>query len=154
MYHCAACGLDLHTLCARAATAVSCSAHPQHALTLTFTSPYGEGKGFICDVCGRNGAPREWLYRCAECAFDVHLVCDGEAVEAPALQVPYSGSFRGGGGGAAAGRARGDGEGFTENVAQGIAEGLVQGIFGGGGGGVGDGGGGNEFEVETSPGNV
>ncbi|KAG0484366.1 hypothetical protein HPP92_008445 [Vanilla planifolia] len=132
VYHCAACGLDLHTRCAVAPLTVGHPAHPQHALALTFEAPYGEGKGFSCDMCGRGGAAREWMYRCAACEFDSHLACAGAATA-----LAYGGGDRGA---AAVGASGGGGRGgLVESVAQGIAVGFVQGIIGGGGGGGGGG---------------
>ncbi|PKA66459.1 hypothetical protein AXF42_Ash007157 [Apostasia shenzhenica] len=62
-YHCSACVLDLHTLCAVAPEAVTNPAHRAHPLTLAFRPPYGDGEGYTCDVCGRGGGASEWLYR-------------------------------------------------------------------------------------------
>lgn len=47
--------------------------HP-HTLELEFSPPYGNAKGFRCDICGIPGSDH-WLYRCSRCEFDVHLRC-------------------------------------------------------------------------------
>ncbi|CDO98652.1 unnamed protein product [Coffea canephora] len=72
-YHCGSCEYDLHVLCASKPLRFT---HPSHfcQLELTFTNPYGNAKGFSCDVCHKFGS-KQWLYRCSACEFDVHLDC-------------------------------------------------------------------------------
>lgn len=41
---------------------------------MRFSSPYGAGQGFRCDICGNPGFDH-WLYRCDPCQFDAHLHC-------------------------------------------------------------------------------
>ncbi|MQM10039.1 hypothetical protein Taro_042926 [Colocasia esculenta] len=72
-YHCGDCGLDFHPLCASAPASVTHQGHP-HALTLAFSLPPRYTMGFTCDVCGGKGS-KCWLYRCADCEFDVHMSC-------------------------------------------------------------------------------
>ncbi|PIN03612.1 hypothetical protein CDL12_23848 [Handroanthus impetiginosus] len=71
-YHCAACDLDLHTVCAFMRPSVKGAAHV-HTLKLYFEPPY-ENRAFMCDVCGESGS-NHWLYRCDLCQFDAHLKC-------------------------------------------------------------------------------
>eukprot|EP00262_Sarcandra_glabra_P008688 TRINITY_DN22330_c0_g1_i1.p1 TRINITY_DN22330_c0_g1~~TRINITY_DN22330_c0_g1_i1.p1 ORF type:complete len:260 (+),score=14.24 TRINITY_DN22330_c0_g1_i1:106-885(+) len=72
-YHCVACNIDLHVLCATRPLSVSNQSHHQHPLGLAFFPPY-ENKGFSCDIC-KNSSSNTWLYRCNICEFDAHLGC-------------------------------------------------------------------------------
>ncbi|XP_068640751.1 uncharacterized protein [Aristolochia californica] len=71
-YHCGACDLDIHALCAALPLSVAHQAH-HHPLNLEFIPPY-HNKGFSCDLCGNLGS-NHWLYRCSSCEFDAHLGC-------------------------------------------------------------------------------
>ncbi|KAI6685931.1 hypothetical protein NL676_031844 [Syzygium grande] len=72
-YNCNICLGDIHSLCAMKPLSATHDSHP-HRLTLEFTPPYeGEG-GFRCDICERPGSD-QWLYRCQQCEYDVHLHC-------------------------------------------------------------------------------
>lgn len=71
-YHCQACGIDLHMICASLPMVLAHSSH-QHQLSLTFSPPY-QGNRFSCDLCRREGS-KNWLYHCTICEFDIHLTC-------------------------------------------------------------------------------
>ncbi|KAG9442531.1 hypothetical protein H6P81_018385 [Aristolochia fimbriata] len=96
-YHCGACDLDVHVLCAAMPLSLPHRAHA-HPLNLEFIPPY-HNKGFSCDLCGNLGS-NHWLYRCGPCEFDAHLRCAtakqgslGATVGVQALQAPAQ--FRG-----------------------------------------------------------
>ncbi|XXG71950.1 hypothetical protein AAC387_Pa07g1161 [Persea americana] len=82
-YHCGACDIDFHILCASMPLSLYHQAH-QHPLHLAFFPPY-QNKGFSCDICHTIGS-NHWLYRCAMCEFDAHLGCAGGASQAPPVQ--------------------------------------------------------------------
>ncbi|XP_057497447.1 uncharacterized protein LOC130782189 [Actinidia eriantha] len=71
-YHCKACKIDLHVLCASMPMTISHQFH-QHQLDLVFSPPY-HNKSFSCDICKSSGS-NHWLYRCGLCGFDAHLTC-------------------------------------------------------------------------------
>ncbi|XP_042492475.1 uncharacterized protein LOC122072029 [Macadamia integrifolia] len=79
-YHCRACNLNLHMICASMPMSLNHQAHP-HTLHLTFCFPY-PSRAFNCDIC-RNYGSTQWIYRCSACEFDAHLSC----ATSPALQV-------------------------------------------------------------------
>ncbi|KAJ6815238.1 putative basic proline-rich protein-like [Iris pallida] len=163
-YHCATCGVDLHTLCA--SLPLSVPPHPAlhpHPLALAFAPPY-DNKAFSCDVCGGLGSS-QWLYRCAPCEFDAHLECGGrQLLQQQQLQpapVGRSGSVvvqgspraaavsRSGSGGlqglaragSAGGMVRQMVQGLVGSTTQHIGNRFVPGYVGDGGGAVANGGG-------------
>ncbi|THG19973.1 hypothetical protein TEA_029318 [Camellia sinensis var. sinensis] len=71
-YHCNACSIDLHLLCASMPLSVTHQSH-LHRLNLIFSSPY-HNKAFSCDIC-KNTGTNHWLYHCSLCQFDAHLTC-------------------------------------------------------------------------------
>ncbi|XP_043691636.1 uncharacterized protein LOC122642258 [Telopea speciosissima] len=71
-YHCQACNIDIHTLCALMPLSINHQFH-HHPLTLTFSPPY-QCKSFSCDICQQMGS-NHWLYRCNLCEFDAHPGC-------------------------------------------------------------------------------
>ncbi|OWM82652.1 uncharacterized protein LOC116209626 [Punica granatum] len=74
-YSCQFCPVHFHSLCLFRPVSISHPFHPVHELSLKFSSPYGAGVGFRCDVCGNPGLPDQWLYRCDMCDFDIHAEC-------------------------------------------------------------------------------
>lgn len=85
-YHCADCGIDLHTVCANMPSRVTHQSHPHHQLSLTFSIP---SSSFRCCVCLGLGF-NSWLYSCRECGgFDAHLCCARRKLATPTNLVQH-----------------------------------------------------------------
>uniref|UniRef100_A0A0D9X1E2 Phorbol-ester/DAG-type domain-containing protein n=1 Tax=Leersia perrieri TaxID=77586 RepID=A0A0D9X1E2_9ORYZ len=73
-YRCNACDFDIHEACADYfKETISFFAHPWHTLTLSCMPT--ENKGSICDLCREVCPTGKFVYRCIQCAFDVHPLC-------------------------------------------------------------------------------
>ncbi|KAK6941927.1 DC1 [Dillenia turbinata] len=72
-YNCSLCHFHYHNLCLLKPDSVQHISHT-HPLKLEFSPPYDNPKAFCCDSCGNIGYD-QWLYRCKDCEFDVHLQC-------------------------------------------------------------------------------
>ncbi|CAL5330908.1 unnamed protein product [Camellia sinensis] len=85
-YHCKACSIDLHVLCALMLLSTTHQSH-HHQLNLTFSPPY-HNQSFSCDIC-KNIGSNHWLYRCNLCEFDAHLICATTRPTVPAQAQPF-----------------------------------------------------------------
>nr|XP_025882996.1 uncharacterized protein LOC107278281 [Oryza sativa Japonica Group] len=73
-YRCNACDFDIHQACADYfKKTISFFAHPWHTLTLS-SIPDGSTT-WSCDLCRENCPRGNFVYRCIQCAFDVHPLC-------------------------------------------------------------------------------
>ncbi|KAL6657612.1 hypothetical protein ACP70R_005392 [Stipagrostis hirtigluma subsp. patula] len=73
-YRCNACDFDVHEACAGYFTeTISFFAHPWHTLRLSRMP--SSCAGWVCDLCGEDCPPGDFVYRCIRCNFDVHPLC-------------------------------------------------------------------------------
>ncbi|TVU37980.1 hypothetical protein EJB05_11327, partial [Eragrostis curvula] len=87
-YCCDDCDIRIHEACADhfADKSIAFFAD-RHALKLIRTPGGGDrvGVGHVCDLCREACPPASFVYRCAECDFDLHPLCSllPETVESP-----------------------------------------------------------------------
>lgn len=84
VYRCSnsGCDFDLHARCAKYARTISHPIHGEHELVLVNESTPGRPHSFVmCDACEAQVDPKELVYNCRECGFDIHPICAiGEVV--------------------------------------------------------------------------
>ncbi|XP_019107080.1 uncharacterized protein LOC104905082 [Beta vulgaris subsp. vulgaris] len=72
-YHCDACNVTFHEVCAQHPTRLASHLHPQHELELKLRP---SAQGIHCELCGNKGkASNNRVYTCYECNFFVHPQC-------------------------------------------------------------------------------
>lgn len=69
------CDFDLHARCAKYATTIFHPIHEEHELVLINESTAGPNSHVRCDACDNPVDPKELVYHCEECGFDVHPNC-------------------------------------------------------------------------------
>ena len=78
IYRCSTsgCDFDLHARCAKYARTISHPIHEEHELVLIneSTTP-GPHSSVMCDACDSQVDPKELVYHCEECGFDIHPNC-------------------------------------------------------------------------------
>ncbi|XP_030472403.2 protein VACUOLELESS GAMETOPHYTES-like [Syzygium oleosum] len=72
IYSCERCNFALHAPCAHMPPLVAHQGHKTYPLKLLATPTYARGR-FDCDGCGQRG--RGFSYHCAECTYDLRIVC-------------------------------------------------------------------------------
>lgn len=84
VYRCSnsGCDFDIHARCAKYARTISHPIHEEHELVLINESTTtGPDSSLICDGCDAQVDPKELVYHCDECGFDIHPNCAiGEVV--------------------------------------------------------------------------
>lgn len=75
-HSCRACNMDLHdACCSHFKETISFFAHPWHTLKLSRIPSGGTTGKCLCDLCMEECPPGSFVYRCAQCLFDVHPLC-------------------------------------------------------------------------------
>lgn len=72
MYSCKPCSFALHAQCAHMQPLITHPGHENHPLELLTSPAYANGS-FNCNGCRQRGSG--FSYHCAECRFDLHIVC-------------------------------------------------------------------------------
>jgi hypothetical protein len=84
VYRCntSGCDFDIHARCAKYARTISHPIHEEHELVLINESAaVGPLSSVMCDGCDTQVDPKELVYHCEECGFDIHPNCAiGEVV--------------------------------------------------------------------------
>lgn len=77
VYRCGSsgCDFDLHARCAKYARSVFHPIHQEHELMLVNESSAGPHSRVWCDGCDNPVDPKELVYHCEECGFDLHPNC-------------------------------------------------------------------------------
>lgn len=69
------CDFDLHARCAKYASTIFHPIHEEHELVLINESTARPNTHVRCDGCDNPVDPKELVYHCEECGFDLHPNC-------------------------------------------------------------------------------